>query len=119
MTLLQDARWLLVLLALILAVDAAMSIRPPRFIQQCLDGVGFPRDWWWTLIAIKFVAAAGLLVGLKVEGIGLATAAGVVAYFMAAAYAHIRAGFVGREFWLNCLGMLGLSITTLSASFLV
>lgn len=96
-----------------------MSIRPPRFIRQCLDGVEFPRDWWWALIAIKFLASAGLLVGLKVQGVGLATTAGVVAYFLAAGYAHIRAGFVGQEFWLNCLGMLGLSIATLSASFLM
>ena len=41
------------------------------------------------------------------------------AYFLAAAYSHVRAGFVGREFWLNCLSMLGLSIATLSAPVLM
>ncbi len=87
-----------------------MSVRPPMFIQRCLDGVGFPRDWWWTLIAIKLTATAGLLAGLKYPGIGFATAVGVVAYFGCAAYAHYRARFLGSEFWINCLGMLTLSL---------
>ena len=34
---------------------------------------------------------------------------GVIAYFCAAAAAHIRAHFLGSAFWINCLGMLALS----------
>ncbi|MBC7299599.1 MAG: DoxX family protein [Nocardia sp.] len=102
--------WLPALLALSLFADALMSVRPPMFIQQCLDGVGFPRDWWWTLIAIKLAATAGLLVGLNYPGVGFATAVGVIAYFVCAAYAHYRARFLGYEFWINCLGMLALSV---------
>jgi putative membrane protein len=37
----------------------------------------------------------------------------VVVYFLCAVVAHIRAHFLGREFWLNCLGMLALSLVTL------
>lgn len=102
--------WLPALLALSLFADALMSVRPPMFIQRCLDGVRFPRDWWWTLIAIKLAATAGLLAGLKYPGVGFATAVGVIAYFVCAAYAHYRARFLGYEFWINCLGMLALSV---------
>jgi hypothetical protein len=102
--------WLPALLALSLFADALMSVRPPMFIQRCLDGVRFPREWWWTLITIKLAATAGLLAGLKYPGIGFATAVGVIAYFLCAAYAHYRARFLGYEFWINCLGMLTLSI---------
>lgn len=56
--------WPTALLALALLVDALLSIRPPAFIQGCLDGVGLPREWWWTLVVIKLLAAAGLVAGL-------------------------------------------------------
>jgi len=46
-------------------------------------------------------------------GVGLAATVGVVVYFLCAVVAHIRAHFLGREFWLNCLGMLALSLVTL------
>ncbi|MEV0432335.1 DoxX family protein [Nocardia sp. NPDC050413] len=104
--------WLPALLALALFSDALMSVRPPMFIQRCLDGVRFPRDWWWTLITIKLAATTGLLVGLKYPGAGFATAVAVVAYFVCAAIAHYRARFLGSEFWINCLGMLALSVAT-------
>ncbi|MEV6661131.1 TetR family transcriptional regulator [Nocardia fluminea] len=51
-----------------------------------------------------------LLVKLKYPGVGFATAVGVVAYFVCAAYSHYRARFLGYEFWINCLGMLALSV---------
>lgn len=44
MTLLPDPWWLSAGLAAVLFLDAIASIRPPTFIQQCLDGVQFPRD---------------------------------------------------------------------------
>lgn len=103
--------WLVpALLALILFADALISVRPPTLIQRCLDGVRLPRDWWWALIVIKLTAAAGLLVGLKEPGVGFAAAAGVIVYFVCAAYAHYRARFFGTELWINCLGMLALSV---------
>lgn len=102
--------WLTMLLALALFSDALMSVRPPRFIQRCLDGVGLPRDWWWPLIAVKLLATAGLVVGLEDPGVGFAAAVGAIAYFICAAYAHYRARFLKQEFWLNCLGMLALSV---------
>ncbi|ACU97150.1 DoxX family protein [Saccharomonospora viridis] len=112
-------QWPSIVLAVVLFGDAVMSVKPPRFIQRCLDGVNFPRDWWWALIYIKLIAAAGLIVGLFVAGVGIAANVGVIAYFVAAAYAHIRAKFLKSEFWINCLGMLALSIATLLVTVLV
>lgn len=117
MILLPHTPWLVVLLAAVLLGDAAASLRPPPFIRNCLTGVGFPRQWWWTLIVVKTLAAAGLLVGLRVPGVGLAATTGVACYFSCAVVAHVRARFTGRELWVNCLGMLALTLATGLASF--
>ena len=117
MTLLPDPWWLSAGLAALLLSDAVASLRPPRFIRACLDGVGFPREWWWSLIVIKTAAAAGLIVGIWLPGVGLATNAAVVVYFGAAGYAHLRAGFLGSAFWVNCLGMLLLASLALVFGF--
>jgi len=112
-----NAPWLTVVLALALLSDAIMSIKPPKFIQQCLDGVRFPRDWWWALIVIKFAATAGLLLGLEYPGVAFCTNVAVIAYFLAACAAHFRARFLRNEFWINCLGMLGLAVATLFVGY--
>lgn len=117
--LLPDPWWLAALLAFALLLDAVMSIKPPKFIQQCLDGVNFPREWWWTLVVIKLLATAGLVIGIWVPGIALAATVGVICYFLAASYAHYRADFLKQEFWINCLGMLALGVVTLVFGFLV
>ena len=114
-----NAAWPLILLAAVLFGDALMSIRPPKFIRVCLDGVGFARDWWWTLLVIKLLAVAGLLVGLWEPGVGFAATVGIITYFACAAYSHIRAGFMGTEFWINCLGMLALALVALVFGFFV
>uniref|UniRef100_A0AAU2VJ13 DoxX family protein n=1 Tax=Streptomyces sp. NBC_00008 TaxID=2903610 RepID=A0AAU2VJ13_9ACTN len=113
-----DPWWPTALLALVLLSDAAMSVRPPVFIQQCLEGVRFPRDWWWVLVVVKFLAAVGLVAGLRYEGVAVTTNVAVIAYFLCAAYAHYRARFLKQEFWLNCLGMLVLSTAVLFVSHL-
>ncbi|MFF8846250.1 DoxX family protein [Streptomyces sp. NPDC015127] len=112
-----DPWWPTALLAVALFSDAVVSVRPPAFIQQCLHGVGFPREWWWTLIVVKLLAAAGLVAGLRYAGVGVTANAAVIAYFVCAAYAHYRAGFLKQEFWLNCLGMLALSTAVLLLSY--
>jgi hypothetical protein len=94
-----------------------MSVRPPAFIRACLHGVRFPQDWWWTLIVIKLIATAGLITGIYVAGIGVAANTGVICYFLAASFAHIRARFLESEFWLNCLGLLALSTFALMVSY--
>lgn len=113
MTLLPHVPWLVIILAVVLLGDAVLSLRPPTFIQRCLDGVGFPRQWWWVLVVVKMTAAIGLIVGLWVPGVAAAANVGVLLYFSCAAAAHIRARFTGKEFWVNCMGMLLLAFTVL------
>lgn len=47
--------WPSIILAVILFGDVILSIRPAHFIEKCLTGVKFPRQWWWALIYIKCV----------------------------------------------------------------
>ncbi|MZD04328.1 hypothetical protein GTW43_04420 [Streptomyces sp. SID5785] len=117
MTLSPDPWWPQAVLAAVLAGDALLSVRPPAFVRTCLHGVGFPEDWWWSLVVIKLLAAAGLVAGIFVDGVGAAAAAGVVCYFLAASYAHLRARFLRTEFWVNCLGMLALSLAASALSY--
>ena len=46
-------------LAIVLLADVAMSIRPMAFIRACLSGVNLPENFWWVLLVIKTLAAAG------------------------------------------------------------
>lgn len=117
MTLLPNATWPVFVLAGLLLLDAAMSVRPPKFIEGCLSGVGLPRDWWWALIVIKLLAAVGLIAGIWVPGIALASTIGVVVYFLCAAVAHVRAKFLKQEFWVNCLGFLAVAVLALGFQF--
>lgn len=68
---------------------------------------------------IKLAATGGLLAGMWIPGVGLATNAAVILYFLAASFAHIRARFLRHEFWVNCLGMLVLAVLALVFGFLV
>lgn len=108
--------WPWVALAVIVAVDVVLTAWPPAFVRDCLDGVGFPRDWWWVLVVVKVLAVAGLVVGIWIPGVGLAANVGVIAYFCCAAASHVRARFTGQTFWVNCLGMLALSVVALVLS---
>lgn len=106
------------LLAAVLLIDIALSIRPVQFIRDCLHGVRFPEEWWWSLLVIKALAAAGLIAGIWIPGLAFAANSGVIAYFLCAAIAHIRAKATGSAFWINCLGMLALSYATLALSLI-
>ncbi|MCJ8014809.1 DoxX family protein [Paenibacillus sp. KQZ6P-2] len=119
MKLVPDPWWLSALLAAVLLFDAIVSIKPPAFIRNCLNGVNFPHDWWWTLIVIKLAATAGLVAGIWIPGVALAANVAVILYFLSASYAHIRARFLKQEFWMNCLGLLALSIIVLVFGFLI
>lgn len=119
MNLVFELSWPVIILALVLFSDVLLSFRPPKFIRDCLDGVNFPRDWWWVLIVVKMLAIVGLIVGLWAPDVALAANAGVIVYFSCAVVAHIRAQFFGRIFWINCVGMLILSVMVFGVSFLL
>ena len=44
---------------------------------------------------------------------------GVVAYFLCAVAAHLRARFLASAFWVNCLGYLAVSTTILILSLVL
>lgn len=119
MLLIPEPWWPQAVLALILFGDAVLSVRPPKFIRDCLDGVRLPREWWWVLIVVKVLAVAGLVAGHWLPGVGFAANLGVVAYFGCAVVAHVRSRFFGQAFWLNCLGMLALAVAALIGSFII
>ncbi|WP_196804527.1 DoxX family protein [Cellulomonas sp. URHD0024] len=116
---LPDPSWTVVALAALLLLDAVLSVKPAKFIDVCLTGVNFPRNWWWALIVIKLVAVAGLIIGIWVPGVALAATVGVIAYFLCAGVAHVRAKFLQQEFWVNCLGFLGSAVLVLIFAFIV
>ncbi|MEU2246699.1 DoxX family protein [Streptomyces sp. NPDC019224] len=109
--------WPVVVLLVIQAGDAAMMLRPPGFIVDCLEGVRLPREWWWVLTTAKAASVVGLVVGFRVPGVAMTTTAAIVVYFLAAAVAHIRARALNTTFWVNCLGMLAVSLAVLVGCF--
>lgn len=119
MTLETAPVWPSIILAIAIFSDALMSIRPLNFVRACLSGIKFPENWWWVLIYIKLIAVAGLVAGIWFPGVGIAANIGVIAYFVAACIAHIKAKFLKSEFKINCLGMLFLSIASLILTILL
>lgn len=119
MVALPDPVWPVVVLALVCAVDAAISVKPVRFVADCWRAVRFPRRWWSILAPIKVAAAAGLIAGIWIPWLGLVTTACLVAYFVVAITMHVRARDLGRNLFLNATGMLVLCLAVLVWCFLL
>ncbi|MFD7310418.1 DoxX family protein [Promicromonospora sp. NPDC059942] len=113
MVLLPDPVWPVVVLAVISLVDGVLCLKPASFIAACFDDVGFPRKYWWVASPIKFAAAAGLVAGIWIPGLGVLTTACLVLYFVLAIAMHVRAHDFGRNLFLNATGMLLLCVATL------
>jgi len=64
------------LLATVLLVDVALSTRPVHFIRDCLHGVRFPEEWWWDLLVVKALAAAGIITDIWIPGLAFAAKSG-------------------------------------------
>jgi hypothetical protein len=74
--------------AAIVAADLAKA----RFVVANSAEVGVPREALPLLAALKGAGAAGLVLGLLgLDAIGIAAAAGLVAFFICAVAAHVRA----------------------------
>lgn len=86
----------LVTIALTAAIVIAIAIAdfvPAQFVLANSAQVGVPRSWLPLLGGAKLAGGVGLLIGLAGVGlIGIAAAAGLVAFFIGAIAAHIRAG---------------------------
>ncbi|MGH1562982.1 DoxX family protein [Mumia sp. DW29H23] len=103
---LPDPVWPVVVLAVIQLADAVFCLKPLPFVRECLTDVRFPRRWWPVLTPLKLAAAAGLVAGIWVPYLGLVTTLALVAYFVAAIAAHLRARDLGRNLFVNATGML-------------
>lgn len=77
-------------LALLLVLTAARKLTHAEAVVATYARVGVPEDRLNALAVLLLVAAAGLVAGLFWAPVGVAVAAGLVAYFAAAIGAHIR-----------------------------
>jgi len=119
MSLLPDPVWPVLVLALVSVVDGILCLKPVAFVAKCYTDVGWPRRLWWLMPPIKFAAAAGLLAGIWIPGLGLLATACLVLYFIIAISRHLSARDFGRNLFLNATGMLLICTATLVYSFLL
>lgn len=110
--------WPVLFLAAIQLGDAALCVRPVGFVAKCFKDVGWPRRFWWLMTPTKLAAAAGLLAGVWVPWLGLATAIALVAYFIVAIGMHVQARDFGRNLFVNASGMEALCLAVVARSFL-
>src|SRR3954447_18328253 len=80
-----------VLLAAICLNSAAMKVRQNEQVLAVIHGtVGVPKQYLPALAALEIAGAAGLLLGLWLEPLGVLAATGLVAYFVGAGGGHLR-----------------------------
>lgn len=111
--------WPVIVLAAISFADGLLCIKPVGFIAQCFIDVRWPQKWWWIMPPIKFAAAAGLIAGIWIPWLGLATNVALIAYFIVAITMHIRARDFGRNLFINATGMLVLCVACLLFAFIL
>lgn len=113
--------YVVVTVATILAntVITVADLVPAKFVLTNGAAVGVPPKWLPELAALKGAGALGLLLGLLgVPLIGLAAAAGLVAFYIGAVVVHVHAaayrtiGFPGA-FLALAIGSLALAIVHL------
>ena len=119
MSALPDPEWPVVVLAAISAVDGLLCIKPAAFIAACFEDVRWPRRLWWLMPPVKFAAAAGLVAGIWIPYLGTVTSLALVAYFVMAIGAHVRARDFGRNLFVNATGMLLVCLAVTLVSFIL
>ena len=79
------------LLAAICLNSAAMKLRRNEQVLAVISGtVGVPQQTLPVLAALEIAGAAGILLGLWLEPLGVLAALGLVAYFVGAVGGHLR-----------------------------
>lgn len=101
---------------------AAMTRFTPimRTLRPALQRAGVPESWLvWPIGALKAAGALGLLLGLiGVPVIGTAAAAGLILYFVCAAYTHVRVSDYSLQFYLASCIFLPLAVASLTFDLL-
>jgi hypothetical protein len=85
------AAFVSVLLAALLVVTAARKLGHRPAVVATYRRVGVPEERLNQLAVLLLAGAAGLVVGLWWEPVGIAAAAALVTYFLLAIGAHVRA----------------------------
>lgn len=114
---LPEPAWPAVLLAGIQVADGLACVGPIPAIARCFEDVNFPQRLWPLVPVIKTAAAAGLLLGTRVRGLGALTNLCLVAYFIVAISAHLRARDFSRNLFVNATGMFTICVTVLWVCF--
>jgi hypothetical protein len=78
------------LLALAATGSGMGKLRKVPQLVESITALGVPLAWLPRLAAAELAGAAGLLIGLKVAGLGIAAAIGLIAYFSGAVITHLR-----------------------------
>ena len=79
------------LLAFIAVNSAVMKLRQNEQVVAVIHGtVGVPLRYLPVLAALEIAGALGIVAGLWIEPLGIAAAAGLVAYFIGAVVSHLR-----------------------------
>jgi hypothetical protein len=79
--------------AIVTIAIAIADFIPAQFVLANSAQVGVPRSWLPLLGGLKLAGGVGLIIGLAgVPQIGVAAAAGLVAFFIGAVVTHVRAG---------------------------
>jgi uncharacterized membrane protein YphA (DoxX/SURF4 family) len=82
-----------VLLAAMLAMSASMKLRKHEQVVAVIGGtVGVPARAFPVLAGLELAGAAGILIGLWAQPLGIAAAVGLVLYFIGALTGHLRVG---------------------------
>ena len=82
-----------VLLAVISVSSASLKLRKAEQAVTVIGGTGgVPLTYFPVLAALEIAGAAGILLGLGLERLGVLAAAGLVAYFVGALGGHLRVG---------------------------
>jgi hypothetical protein len=79
-----------VLIAVMAAASGVMKLRrAPQIVDALVNKLELPMSWLTPLAALELAGAIGALIGLAVAPLGIAAAAGLVAYFVGAAVTHV------------------------------
>lgn len=80
-----------VLLALVLIASGRAKLVGDEKVVGGIVGLGVPVAWIPRLALLEIAAGLGLAAGIAYRPLGIAAAAGVVAYFVGALATHLRA----------------------------
>jgi len=83
--------WLAIILIVIMAGDAVGCAIPIQYIKDDLDRLGCSPTLQRIIPVVKFLAVAGLVIGLWVPWLGALACIGMLLYFIVAFGFHARA----------------------------